>query len=188
MLPPNDIDIFINFTLVLKQFILLFFSTLIFSSQTKAQYISPSILNTVGGSVLSGNTVYEFNIGEMVLVNSSFQSTFIVTQGLLQPRDRDVQYKPAPTISNDELAVYPVPTFDYISLKPNFYSSGKMEFYLTNSLGQFIFLQEYYLQSNDIIRLDLTQIAVGTYYLKVFYTSDLNAQTTQVQTYKLQKI
>ena len=161
---------------------------LLFSTSSKAQFISPSILNTVGGSVTNGTTVYEFNIGEMVLVNSSYQATIIVTQGLLQQQFNDGQYKPSPTISNTELAVYPVPTFDYISLKPNFYSSGKMEFYLTNSLGQFIFLQEYNLQSNDIIRLDLTQVAVGTYYLKVFYTSDLNAQTTQVQTYKLQKI
>lgn len=77
---------------------LLFTVALLWFSTSRAQTVSPYILNSAGGSqTLAGNT-YEWSLGEMLSVDSFLSTGMILTNGLLQP----LRILPL-----DEFAVYP---------------------------------------------------------------------------------
>jgi len=60
------------------------FLVLVFGN-TKAQSISPVIINSGGGSYIGGDAVYEWSIGELALVETMISSQAGLTNGLLQP-------------------------------------------------------------------------------------------------------
>jgi|LauGreDrversion4_2_1035121.scaffolds.fasta_scaffold02041_2 gliding motility-associated-like protein len=77
---------------------LLFLVTLVWFTASKAQTVSPYILNSAGGSQTGSGNSYEWSLGEMVLIDTWTTTGMILTNGLLQP----LRILPL-----DEFAIYP---------------------------------------------------------------------------------
>ncbi|MGM9474938.1 gliding motility-associated C-terminal domain-containing protein [Pedobacter sp. GSP4] len=65
-------------------YIFIFLAVLLFSSRAKAQSL-PYTVNAASGSGKINNQLYDFSIGEMVLVQTFQASNTTLTQGFLQP-------------------------------------------------------------------------------------------------------
>jgi hypothetical protein len=129
-------------------------------------------LNSSGGSAnLSGNT-YEWNIGEMVLVNTASGSGIVVTQGLLQPNKSEVGIN-TPKLDDHSLTVYPNPTESNVFIKPSLAPNTEIGFNLYDITGRLFEQKKVVLkQGNEIQTLDFRPYAAGVYMLEVLTTMD----------------
>lgn len=67
-----------------KYYLFLFFCLLFFRKDTQAQNL-PFTVNTANGYAKINNQLYDFSIGEMVLIQTFQVSNTTLTQGFLQP-------------------------------------------------------------------------------------------------------
>jgi hypothetical protein len=123
----------------------------------RAQSITPSIINSTGGTATVGNLVVDWNVGESMVTTQT--NGFIVTNGQLQPIDGIISVEELNTSWN--VSVYPNPTRDeFIITAP---SSGIYEASLFDLAGKFISKQILM----NTYRMDVRSLANGSYYLQV---------------------
>jgi hypothetical protein len=139
--------------------IALLFSGLIGSTQNEAfaQSITPSVINSTGGTATVGNLIVDWNVGESMV--STQTNGIIVTNGQLQPVDEIISVEELNTSWN--ISVYPNPARDeFVITAP---SSGIYEASLFDLAGKFISKQTLMLTN----RMDVRSLANGSYYLQV---------------------
>lgn len=136
------------------------------------QSITPSVINSTGGSGVAGAYTIEWNVGESMM--STQTNGFIVTNGQLQPVDGIISVQELTTSWNVE--VYPNPTRDeFLITAPQ---AGIFEATLFDLAGKLISKQ--LLMTNN--RMDVRSLAAGSYYLQV-----RNTTTQEFKTIKLIK-
>lgn len=153
---------------------------------TSAQSITPSTLNSSGGSkTINGNT-YEYSIGEMMLIHTSTSPNLVVTQGILQPMKVEGVGIADAAILNEELNVFPNPFQDVIYIRPNWKTGGQLDVSIRDVSGREILHQSWTLQQgNEQKSIQLNQLAAGTYLL---YAQYIQNSMKQSRAYKIQKL
>jgi hypothetical protein len=147
--------------------LLLIFLNFFIASVATAQSITPSVINSTGGTAIVGNLIVDWNVGESMI--STQTNGFIVTNGQLQPVDGIISVQELTTSWNVE--VYPNPTRDeFVITTPN---AGVFEASLFDLAGKFISKQT--LMSTN--RMDVRSLANGSYYLQVRNTSNQEFKT-----------
>jgi hypothetical protein len=132
-----------------------------------AQSITPSVINSTGGTATVGNLIVDWNVGESMV--STQTNGIIVTNGQLQPIDGIISVEELSSSWN--VSVYPNPTRDeFIITSP---SSGIYEASLFDLAGKFISKQT--LMSSN--RMDVRSLANGSYYLQIRNTSNQEFKT-----------
>jgi hypothetical protein len=132
-----------------------------------AQTITPSVINSTGGTATVGNLVVDWNVGESMV--STQTNGIIVTNGQLQPVDQIISVEELNSSWN--VSVYPNPTRDeFVITAP---SSGIYEASLFDLAGKFISKQT--LMSTN--RMDVRSLANGSYYLQVRNTASQEFKT-----------
>ena len=132
-----------------------------------AQYITPSVINSTGGTATVGNLIVDWNLGESMF--STQTNGIIVTNGQLQPVDEIISLEELNTSWN--ISVYPNPTRDeFVITSPN---AGVFEASLFDLAGKFISKQT--LMSTN--RMDVRSLANGSYYLQVRNTASQEFKT-----------
>jgi hypothetical protein len=132
-----------------------------------AQSITPSVINSTGGTATVGNLIVDWNVGESMI--STQTNGIIVTNGQLQPVDEIISVEELNTSWN--ISVYPNPTRDeFVITAP---SSGIYEASLFDLAGKFISKQT--LMSTN--RMDVRSLANGSYYLQVRNTASQEFKT-----------
>jgi hypothetical protein len=132
-----------------------------------AQYITPSVINSTGGTATVGNLIVDWNLGESMF--STQTNGIIVTNGQLQPVDEIISLEELNTSWN--ISVYPNPTRDeFVITAPN---AGVFEASLFDLAGKFISKQT--LMSTN--RMDVRSLANGSYYLQVRNTASQEFKT-----------
>lgn len=122
-----------------------------------AQSITPSVINSTGGTATIGNLIVDWNVGESMITTQT--NEIIVTNGQLQPVDEIISVEELNTSWN--ISVYPNPTRDeFVITTPN---AGVFEASLFDLTGKFISKQ--ILMSTN--RMDVRSLANGSYYLQV---------------------
>jgi len=147
----------------------LFFSILTFfvSHVATAQSITPSVINSTGGTTTVGNLVVDWNVGESMITTQT--NGYIVTNGQLQPVDGIISVEELNSSWN--VSVYPNPTRDeFVITAP---SSGIYEASFFDLAGKFISKQT--LMSTN--RMDVRSLANGSYYLQVRNTTSQEFKT-----------
>jgi len=133
----------------------------------RAQSITPSIINSTGGTATFGNLVVDWNVGESMITTQT--NGFIVTNGQLQPVDGIISVEEL-NFSWD-ISVYTNPKSDeFIIIAP---SSGIYEASLFDLAGKFISKQ----LLNNTNRIDVRSLANGSYYLQVRNTASQEFKT-----------
>ena len=132
-----------------------------------AQSITPSVINSTGGTATVGNLVVDWNVGESMV--STQTNGIIVTNGQLQPVDEIISVEELNTSWN--ISVYPNPMRDeFVITAPN---AGVFEASLFDLTGKFISKQT--LMSTN--RMDVRSLANGSYYLQVRNTNSQEFKT-----------
>lgn len=161
-------------------------STLLFATGSQAQTVTPSTFNATGGSKEIAGNLYEYSIGEMVLVNTASTPNLIVTQGLLQPSEGPVGISD-PALPDNALSVYPNPSDDVVYIQPNITDGGGMlTLTLLDVTGRQLQEHAASLQSgNEKQSVSLKSLAAGTYMLRAVFTRD---NQDRIRNFKIQKI
>ena len=122
-----------------------------------AQSITPSVINSTGGTAIAGNLIVDWNVGESMITTQT--NGFIVTNGQLQPVDVIISVEELNSSWN--VSVYPNPTRDeFVITAP---SSGIYEASLFDLAGKFI-SKQLLMNTN---RMDVRSLANGSYYLQI---------------------
>ena len=146
---------------------LLFVIATFASLSASAQSITPSVINSTGGTATVGNLIVDWNVGESMV--STQTNGIIVTNGQLQPVDEIISVEELNTSWN--ISVYPNPTRDeFVITAPN---AGVFEASLFDLAGKFITKQT--LMSTN--RMDVRSLANGSYYLQVRNTASQEFKT-----------
>ena len=146
---------------------LLFVIATFASLSASAQSITPSVINSTGGTATVGNLIVDWNVGESMI--STQTNGIIVTNGQLQPVDEIISVEELNTSWN--VSVYPNPTRDeFVITAPN---AGVFEASLFDLAGKFITKQT--LMSTN--RMDVRSLANGSYYLQVRNTASQEFKT-----------
>jgi hypothetical protein len=153
-----------------RQGLLRFFGVVVFGfllHQLHAQSITPSVINTTGGTSVVGNLVVDWNVGELMV--STQTNGIIVTNGQLQPVDQIISVEELNSSWN--ISVYPNPTRDeFVITAPN---SGIYEASLFDLAGKFI-SKQILMNTN---RMDVRSLANGSYFLQVRNTASQEFKT-----------
>ncbi|MBS1588937.1 MAG: T9SS type A sorting domain-containing protein [Bacteroidetes bacterium] len=166
-----------------KQFLTLIFLALCF--KVCAQGASPSTINTMGGhATISGND-YAWSIGEMTLVHTWNAGNFMVSQGVLQPKDGMVPVSNI-TKNDQSLSIYPNPATTEIFVHYQYPSSGIFEYKLTDVVGKLILQREFENVSAGTDRISLSALSNGYYLLQVSFAP--NSGEKEMKAFKVQKI
>jgi len=151
-----------------------------------AQNISPSVLNSTGGSKLIGSDVYEWSFGEMTLVNTFTTPNLIVTQGVLQNNPTGTTGIISSTSSLLDLSVYPNPTQDFIQIKFSSKDESPLSYVLTDVAGKKIQGKEGSLSTlHNGETISLKDLPSGVYFLQI--ADDKNV-SNHSKTFQIQKI
>jgi hypothetical protein len=142
-------------------------------------------INATGNSATIQGNVFEYSIGEMVLVNTTTSANLIVTQGLLQPTNNATKQTTHLDLSSIEhqVLVFPNPTENILFVQPTlglvvnsilvFDATGKQIFTMLKPT-----LATKY-------KLNLTSFATGNYFLAINTSDALGNE--KVQSFKIQK-
>jgi Secretion system C-terminal sorting domain len=136
-----------------------------------AQSISPSVINTGGGSFQAGYYQFEWSMGELALVGemNSSNNSLVITNGFIQPF---IQY-PATNntnniFGNDEIKVFPNPASSYVEI--NFFTKqmGRITLSFYDGSGRKILsVTDSYYGVGLIKRIPVSQLPNEVYMLHV---------------------
>jgi hypothetical protein len=159
---------------------------LIISLQVQAQNLSPTIINSTGGSGTINGIIYDYSFGEMTMIQTFLTPNLIVTQGLLQTKTDtsatgiDKHQLQAPVIT-----VFPNPAQQLVCFESDYQSIGKLQYELIDVAGKIITGKELNNVTGKIKEtINVSGLPAGVYLLKVTMTQD---KETFTQTSKIQK-
>jgi len=176
--------------------LLLIAGAILLYATSPAQSITPSILNSTGGSAPAGSKAWlDWSVGEMTLVNtmqnSGYSGLFIITSGFIQPplddAAGDESYitatKPTP---NDNLRVYPNPATNYVMIEFPVQEAGKVRLTLYNSMGEVVYDKHFTTCGQSTKeKISMAAFMQGTYMLRVVTAG--TSGTPKEATYKIFK-
>jgi hypothetical protein len=168
-----------------KKWILYFIGWLL-GAAVYAQSITPSTMNSAGGSALVGTNINEWSFGEMVAIETAAAGPNTVTQGLLQPTyANNVSIDEHTSGLQENLILFPNPTDGNIFLQPSLSAESMLEMRIVDMSGKVLAQQQSKLYSGtEIQTFDLTGYTSGMYILQVEWKQD-NKQQQAV--YKIEK-
>lgn len=142
-----------------------FYSIIVWS-----QSVQPVACNSAGNSVTINGTIHEWSVGEMVLVNTATTSTFVLTQGLLQPSYN----APAnPGNTNFPFSIYPNPAGPNLFIQPGLSAGSPLQVICYDAIGRRTLIKTFQLiNGTELQTLDLRMISAGTYFLNITYYSN----------------
>ena len=137
------------------------------------QSITPSVINTSGGTFNDPNYYFRFDwsVGELALANQmqSADGLYVLTNGLLQPySSMPGHINNTTTFDENEIHVFPNPASSYLEIDFNTRQHGKVRFMLYDNIGQKIYDKSFLSYGLDRIeRINVATLPAGMYMLYV---------------------
>jgi Secretion system C-terminal sorting domain len=162
----------------MRKYLLLFsmlFVLLVLDGQkATAQSNSPDVVNIAGGSVKIGYYDFDWNVGELCLVETFTGGTTTLTQGFLQPCTQKVTIQPLLLLfTTNEYRVFPNPTSGQFELDFMLCTTGVMKLQLLDEAGKMISNKEFrYEGCGHIEKFDLRNLPAGVYTIHATLTPD----------------
>jgi hypothetical protein len=164
---------------------LFFINIILFSiiAYSKAQSISPSIINTNGNSVQINNEIYQWSVGEPY-IQVDIASNIIVSSGFLQPEQEFIT-KIDNNIKPNELSLYPNPLKDILSVNTNFGNSGILSYHVFQIDGKLLHSQAKDITLKESFNINLQDLSVGNYIIEFIFERQDNIKSSS--SYKILK-
>jgi hypothetical protein len=151
------------------------------------QMVKPFAVNSTGGTAVIGGNVYDWSFAEMVLTETAVSTNMIVTAGLLQPIDPNVEV-PESIETSIIMNVYPNPASDQLFLESNLKEAGQFMIQMYDLTGRLIKDQSADIEvGSHLETIDMAQYTPGEYLLRVLFIS-VKPDSRYQQTFKIQKV
>lgn len=152
----------------------------------RGQSVTPTTLNSTGGTAAIGTNTYEWSVGEMALVNTASTGSIIVTQGMLQPVAGDpTSVKDSPHLTKG-FQVYPNPATRMLNLQYDL-PGGELLYLLQDITGKQLFAGTIITNGTQMTKgFDLTNLAPATYMLYIRY--QLKGKPEETTSFKIDKL
>ena len=137
------------------------FNLFIFLTATAQQ-----VLNVTGSSKILNDKTYSYSIGEMSMIDVVNNHSIIISQGFLQPE----QKQPSDFLNataNAVYSVYPNPTHSTIIIQRNSTSFAKISLALVDGFGKTLMREVINMGVTPRHPIDLSAYAPGTYLLLI---------------------
>lgn len=142
--------------------------------------VLPAIANSAGGTYDNASSYYryEWSVGELVLVQAfaPADSSFLITQGVLQPCTDEIHYSPHTLLfDKGDYKLFPNPTTGKFELNFFVKMSGQMSLQLINSMGSTLETRSYHYDGCCRIEMfDLSKYPNGIYFVVADLKPDFN--------------
>jgi hypothetical protein len=153
--------------------------------------ITPSVINSTGGTYSLDHYILDWSIGELALVNQmeSPQPKFIISNGFLQPFTQD------PTLVNNnnafgegEILILPNPTQNILEVDFRTKQRGSVTYRLYDVQGRVILTNSFtYYGDGRIEKIDMTGFRAATYFLRI-ELNPVQSFVHKVSSYKIIKL
>ena len=169
-----------------QYFIVAAIAGLLWSTGSNAQSITPSVINSAGGSATIGGNIYEYSVGEMVLINTMITANMTLTNGFLQPFKIGVSAVNE-NFTLENLRVFPNPASHIINVEFPAIAKGALQITMYDLLGKQVYATNENVESGlSRSTIDISSLAAATYMLHISYTNANNTPATA--TYKIEKL
>ncbi len=173
-----------------KSYILLLL--ILFNYPSYSQSLTTSTINAGGNTASIKTHQFDWSIGESCAIASfTNPNNLLVTTGVLQPIyiERIINDYQGSEWTNEEIALYPVPTKDFISVDLKTTQKGKISFQLINLSGKVLEsrLVDHQL-TDEIQKFDLSSQSPGYYYLEITMGLSPTVFKLKKGTYKILKL
>ena len=142
-------------------------------SSSFSQSITPSVINTSGGTFNDPSYYFRFDwsVGELALANQmqSADGLYVLTNGLLQPYSSTPGHVNNTTsFDGNEIHVFPNPASSFVEIDFNISQQGKVRFMLYDNIGQKIYDKTFLSYGLDRVeRINVATLSAGMYMLYV---------------------
>lgn len=174
----------------MKTILLAFIAGFTFSA-VSAQYVTPQVLNTTGGTYQKGYYALDWSIGEVPLVDAFSPSggNYIVTNGYLQSFTENPKFNILyRAFDEDEIVILPNPTAGRLEVNFLMHETGEAQMTLYDAVGGRLLTRRVSLFGyGKFERLDLTGYAGSTYFLHIDFKSSTGPMYKK-GSYKITKI
>lgn len=162
-----------------------FLFSLMTATLAHSQRISPSIINSTGGTASVGKYFVDWSLCEVTLTSTFSTPNLIVTQGVLQNNpDGNPTDIHNPVSFKKNVKVFPNPSKDILYMQSEEKSESKFQYALLDINGKIIFTTGVSL-SETIQAIDLSGLPSGIYILQI---RESKKEQSLTQSYKVQKI
>ncbi len=150
---------------------------LLFGIRGQSQSIAPFVLNASGGTYdnPSSYTRFEWNFGELVLIDTYTAGNFLTTNGLLQPCTDNVVSDPLVLFFGiNEYKLFPNITTGPFELDFFLNIPGRLELQLTDALGRVLNKRNIVYHCCDHIeRFDISNQPNGVYFINALFVPEI---------------
>jgi hypothetical protein len=142
--------------------------------------VVPAILNVAGGSYDNPSSYYryEWSFGELLLIQAFAppDSSYLVTQGVLQPCTDQIGYSPFTLLFEDgDYKLFPNPTSGKFEVDFFVRTPGTMSLQLINAVGQILSKKSYHYDGCCRIELfDISRYPDGLYFVVADLKPDIH--------------
>ena len=165
---------------------------ILFSMFIGSNVMAQTTINVASHTATLDGLVFDYSIGEMTSISTEKNSTFLITQGFLQPAD-SAKWSSSPTnlspfsdVSSN-IQIYPNPTEDLLFVESEDFNPGGVTLKLMDALGNVLKAQnEKQASGKNKYSLDLKSFANGQYFLLI--TKPDQDGLLVNYSYKIQKI
>lgn len=155
-----------------------------------AQFIYPSTINITGQGVRSGNYQFELSFGESASIITMNNAQMVVTSGVLQSFSA-IQ----PQVNNvfswqaSEISIYPNPVKDMVEINFLHRTAGKSRLELYDTHGRKLMEKQFdYYGFGKTEKLNLSQLANGTYFIHIHQMNGITGELLKQGTYRILKV
>ena len=166
---------------------LLFFTVgIFFSAFSYSQSVTPSILNTTGGTQFFTFYRFEWSFGEATAIETLSATNIQVTTGVLQPGTNN----PATVNNNqawgkDEIKILPNPVQSLLEIDFLSKQQGKVTMTLLDESGRQITRKQFdYFGTGRIEKMDVRSYPSGAYFLDILL-DPINTSVTKRSAFKV---
>lgn len=150
------------------------------------QSIGPSIINSTGGSAAAGGRLYDWSVGELVMVSTFYGNNVTVTQGVLQ-NEISIGVGIANANIGGMIEVFPNPSSNIVNLRFNAATKGAFSYRFLDMAGRVLLRNDGDINSgSNTQQLNIAEFAAATYMLEVVFKA--RGGNEEMASYKIQKL
>ena len=157
---------------------------------SSAQSVTPSIINTTGGTNFFTFYRFEWSFGEAVAVETLSAPTLTVTNGVLQPETHNpATTSNTPLWDKDEIILLPNPVRNMLEI--DFFSKkkGRVTINLIDATGKLLDNRQFeYYGTGRIEKWNMEKYPAGVYFFNIMLQSNPSATVSKKGAFKVVKI
>jgi hypothetical protein len=146
----------------------------------------PAVVNVSGGSKAVGYYRFDWNVGELCLIDTYTQVNLVLENGFLHPGTERPGGNSNNFFSKGDILIFPNPVYTITEINFTVQQPGKVSLVVRDVLGKQLTSRQFsYNGVGQIEKLDVQRFPAGTYFLDVLLTPTDPSQPQRKGVFKL---